>query len=501
MVKGLLHALILFILILAAVSCSSSRYAFSLTRKFAPDALRKDYKLLREIIEKFHPSAYWYTPQDSMDLIFDKYYNAITDSMTRQQFGFTILAPVTTALHCGHTSFNFPPRYTRQLRDYIAPSFPLYMKIWPDTMVVTFNLNKKDSILKRGTVINSINGLDAAQLSDTLFKFMPADGYSENVNYSRLSAAFPYYHRNILGLSKVYDVVYTDSTGIQKADTVSLFNPAMADSSDKALMRSRNRQTEPGKKVPKWEAFRSFRLDTAHQLAIMTVNSFSSKGNLPAFFKQSFTYLRKNKIPNLVIDLRNNGGGKVNNFTALAKYVRNTPFKVCDTAVANTHGLGHYKKYFHSGFFNSLVLFFVTSKHADDSKYHFRYWERHMFQPRKRNHFNGKVFVLIGGPTFSASTLFAHTVKGQPNVTLVGEEAGGGWHGNNGLLIPDVILPNTRMRVRMPLFRLIQYNHIPKDGRGVMPDLFVPPTIENVRKGIDGKMKKVTGLIMNSSSE
>jgi C-terminal processing protease CtpA/Prc len=146
-----------------------------------------------------------------------------------------------------------------------------------------------------------------------------------------------------------------------------------------------------------------------------------------------------------------------------------------------------------------MILFFTTTK-KEDGRYHFRYWENHVFHPREKNHYKGKVFVLINGPTFSASTLFSHAVKGQSNVLLVGEEAGGGAHGNSGILIPDVVLPETKMKVRMPLFRLVQYHHVPKDGRGVMPDIYVPPTVENIRKGRDGKMDKVIEIIKDSSA-
>ena len=158
-------------------------------------------------------------------------------------------------------------------------------------MVLTSNLNKKDSILKRGTLINRINGLDLQQLADTLFQFMPTDGYSENVNYIRLSAAFPYYHRNIMGLSKKYAVEYTDSTGIERTDTVALFDPAN-DSLAKSFIRNRNRQIDPEEKPAKWENFRSLKIDSTGSLAVMTVHSFGSKGRLPAFFRNSFRQLR-----------------------------------------------------------------------------------------------------------------------------------------------------------------------------------------------------------------
>ena len=110
------------------------------------------------------------------------------------------------------------------------------------------------------------------------------------------------------------------------------------------------------------------------------------------------------------------------------------------------------------------------------------------------------MYVLTNGPTFSASTLFCNAVKGQSNIKLAGEETGGGWYGNNGIMIPDIILPNTKLRVRLPFFKLVQYNHVPKDGRGVAPDIYIPPTVEGVRKGLDRKMLIVKQMIKDSGN-
>jgi C-terminal processing protease CtpA/Prc len=116
-------------------------------------------------------------------------------------------------------------------------------------------------------------------------------------------------------------------------------------------------------------------------------------------------------------------------------------------------------------------------------------------RPKKRDFFSGDVYVLVGGPTFSAASLFARNLKGQSNVTLVGEETGGGYYSNNGLLIPTLTLPNTGIRVRLPLFRLVPDRNAPMDGRGVMPDVLVRPTVDAVRKGVDRKMEAVKSLI------
>jgi Peptidase family S41 len=504
MCRNRLSQLLIYILVILLPfilsGCASKMHGYTPLKKFAPEKLQEDYDYLRDVMEKFHPSLYWYTPKDSMDFYFKTYRSVLTDSMTEQQFGFRILAPLTTHVRCGHTSFSFSKSFTRFFKGVQLPSFPLFMKVWGDTMIVTNNLNRKDSILKRGTQITSVNGIGPKQLASTMFRFMPTDGYSDNINYIRLSGAFPYYHRNIFGLSKNYTVGYLDSLSTEKKVQVPFFNP-QADSSAKRV-KGEKPPTKPPKRDRKerLEDFRSLEIDIDKSTAVIDLLSFDNGYGLKKFYRKSFKKISKDRIQNLVIDIRSNGGGKVDNYTQLARYIKNEPFKVADSAFSNRKKFGKYRSRFQNSFVNSVAMQLFTTR-REDNRYHFRYWENHVFKPFRKNHFNGNVYVIIGGPTFSASSLFCNTVQGQQNVTLVGEETGGGSYGNSGLLIPHVTLPNTGIRVRIPLFRVVQYNHAPKTGRGVMPDVYVPPAAYAVRKGLDLKMQKVKELIVLSENK
>lgn len=468
-------------------------------KKYPAEDLKADYDILRNVLEKFHPSLYWYTPKDSMDMFFDLYRSVIKDSMTQQQFGFGILAPLTAKIHCGHTSFNFSKSWSSFFRGLPAPSFPLHLKIWGDTMIVLSNLNRKDSLIRRGMQVKSVNGLQARQLTDIMFEYMAADGYAQNVNYIRLSNSFPYYHRNIFGLSRNYLVTYLDSLQQERTLLLPVFNPR-GDTS-KRSEQPKPVKKEKEKRPPRKERlkfYRSLEIDTANQMAIVSISSFDDGYGLKKFLRRSFKEIRSNQYPNLAIDLRNNGGGRVNNFIRLAKYIKDEPFKVADTVICAERGFGKYGKYIQRNLIYSTTIKAFTRK-REDGKLHYRYWEKHTFKPYTRKHYNGNVYVIISGPTFSASTLFCHTVQHQKNVTLVGEETGGGDYGNNGMMIPYVTLPNTRMRVSLPLFRIVQHNPGEKDGRGVKPDVLVEPSASAIRSGIDRKMEMVKSLIHEKS--
>ncbi|MES2430319.1 MAG: S41 family peptidase [Bacteroidota bacterium] len=476
-------------------SCSVSKSNYNPNKKFSPLELKEDLSLARNILEKKHPSLYWYTPKDSMNLCFDSLYTSIKDSMTELQFGWNILAPLTSRIRCGHTSFGMSKGWNEFIKDRRIPSFPLYMKVWSDTMVVSVNLNRKDSLIKRGTLITSVNGIKNKDLISKMFKYMPLDGYADNVSYVRLSSNFPFFHRNIFGIYKNYRVGYIDSTGIEKTTLLPMYVQEI-DTTKKKKKIVLPKKSRVQRMLERRESFRSLTIDTTENTATIYLSTFS-KGEgkrLRAFFRQSFKKIRKEKVKNVILDLRSNGGGDIGMYILLTKYLRKTPFKVADSTYAVTKTLKPYSKYFKQRFINNLGLF-ISTKKKKDGNYHFGYWERHFFYPKTKNHFNGKLYVLINGPTFSASTLFCNAVKGQDNVVLAGEETGGGWHGNSGIFIPDITLPHTHLRLRIPLFRLVQYNHVPKDGSGIPPEMYVPPTVDAVKNIVDRKMMIVKEMI------
>ena len=473
-------------------SCASIKN-YNPAKKYPRATLEKDYSLLQKILEEKHPSLYWYTPKEKMDEYFKKYEDDIQDSMTEQQFAWHVLAPLIQKIHCGHTSVGMSKSYGKWVKGKAIPAFPLYMKIWNDTMAVTANLNyKKDSIFKRGTLITAVNGIPNKLLIKYMMEFLPEDGYASNVNYIRLSANFPYFHRNIFGLSKTYTVSYLDSAGKEQKAVLPIFIPARDSLQKDSTIRKEKRREPTEKKILQ---IRSLVIDSSEKFATMTVNSFA-EGRLRSFFRRSFKELKRKKISNLIVDVRSNGGGRVGMSTLLTKYLSRKPFKVADSLYTTERSLGPYTKYVRGRFFNNLEMFFISRKRKDGN-YHIRRLEDHLYIP-KNNSFDGKVYVLTNGPTFSAAALFCNAVKGQPGITLAGEETGGGWYGNDGIMIPDIILPHTKLRVRLPLFRLIQYNHPSVKGTGIPPDIYIGTSYDALLNGYDKKAEEIKRLILNN---
>jgi C-terminal processing protease CtpA/Prc len=440
---------------------------------------------------------YWYTTKDSLDGYFRQGKEWLKDSMTEADFR-KVLTYVTAKIDCGHTSVRSSKKQAR----YIDTSrnfriFPLSMKLWEDTIAVAANLNRRDSILTRATVIKSINGRTDRQLVDTLFDYISTDGYNRTHKFQSLSnrGYFGTLYTTLFGLSRYYDIGYLDSTGAEKMVRVPVYAPGL-DTFTRRLMRPSIAVPQPSRKERKQIELGNARLlqiDSLNHTAMMNLSSFGKGYGLKKFFRQSFKALRKNNIGHLIIDVRSNGGGNVTNSTFISRFISDHRFKVGDSLYAVRKN-GGYGKYIENDFWNRMFITFFTAK-KKDGHYHFGYFERHYFKPKKKNHFNGKTYILTGGNSFSATTLFAGAVAKQDNVIIVGEETGGGAYGNSAWLIPDVTLPETGLRFRLPLFRLVIDKNSPKTGRGVQPEVEAFPSTEAIKRNADYKLEKAMQLI------
>ncbi len=489
--------LILFLLPVVVVSCGISKSSFSPHKKYSLQQMQKDYSLYQTILEEHHPGLYWYTSKDSMDYFFKWGEQHLKDSMTEPEFR-KVLAYVTAKINCGHTTVRSSKawgKYNDTVR--LGKIFPLGMKIWNDTMVVTTNLNRRDTILKRGTLVTGMDGRTPKAIVDTLFDYISTDGYNRTHKYQTLSnrGFFGPLYSSLFGLSEKYTIDYIDSAGLAKTITVPVYNPA-TDTARRIGTRPFRPSPQPSKKERKrleTNTIRLLKIDTVNHTAMMDLSSFARGYGLKKFFRNSFRALQQNNITHLIIDVRGNGGGSVTNSTLISRYLARQKFKVSDSLYALRKG-SPYQRYIEDHFWNKLFISFFTKKKRD-GKYHFGFFERHYFKPKKRNHYDNKVYILTGGNSFSATTLFVSAIIEQDNITVIGEETGGGAYGNSAWLIPNATLPETGVRFRLPLFRLVINKDTPKNGRGVQPEVNSFPTIDAVRRGADYKLEKAMELI------
>lgn len=478
--------------VLFLLSCSSVKpTGYSPVNKYPPEALREDFSTLKKIFDANHPSLYWYSTKDSIENFYDEIYSSLTDSLAEVEFKNRITWWV-TKIRDGHTTVQSSNgRLVYLLTQHTGKRFPLYLKSWKDSLIVILDLNK-DSLLKRGTVITSIDGHSNRYIMDSMFQFISTDGYADNFKNQALSFNFPLYYSFAFPVKDSFDIRFIDSTGIEKNMLIPAYDPRKDSSETKRRKAEFDQLSEREKRRLRLLDVRNMVTDENENTAYMRVASFSG-GKLRSFFSRSFKSLQQDGIKNLIIDLRENTGGSITVSGKLLRYLIDHPFTLADTVAAVNRSLP-LSKYMQPSFIYRIAMFFTT-KRKSDGKFHYTALEKKVHHPLKNNHFAGNIYIIQGGFTFSSATMVSAFLKGQSNVTVVGEESGGGSYGTSAVYLPVITLPNTRLRVTLPLYRIVFNKNNQKTGRGIFPDLWVPPSSKSIREGFDPKLKTIEALI------
>ena len=462
-----------------------------LMQRLPPAAMRSDLVLLKKILEANHPSLYWYSSKASIDSSFETLENSLTDSLTTIEFRNRVATWI-SLIKCGHTVVRLPKKISREFQQNKVAMFPLQVKVWGDSMVVLNNPRKGDTILTRGTILQSVNGYSNKAITDRIFSSISTDGDAINHRNQVASNSFPFWHALHFGTDSLYRIQYINPAGKTDSTVIRPFSPTerMAQQKQSDSLAVINPPVM-SKREMRQLSRRSLTIDTLQRAAFMRVNTFS-RGSLKSFFRKSFRKMSALQIEHLVIDLRNNSGGRVSSSTALTKYLSKQPFKIGDTVAAIS------RKFRYSRYIKPVVPFWLAMNlgavKAADGTIHYRRYEQHFYSPKTRHHFDGNIYLLQGGYTFSAATMFIAALKNQENVTVIGEESGGGYYGNSAMHIPNITLPESRLSVSLPLYKLVMDKNRTK-GRGILPDIAVPPSSAAIRAGIDLKTDTVLSLI------
>ena len=489
------YKLVLFICCLFFGVSTMAQKKLANAPKIAPAKLLQDLQTLHKVLEQNHPSMYWYTPKDSMDIYFSAALAAVKDSMSVWAFR-TVVASYLANIKCGHTSVLFSPKLTKLYAAYKYPQFPLQLKVWKDSAVVIGNLYTKDSILKRGTIVTAINQLPIKPLVDSIYSIISTDGNSINFKSQVLTNNFSGWYKARFGnTDSLYQISYIDSAGHAKTTSIAAYVPPKPkkDSLSKSNVVSSKTKTPKPVPIKKWTLL----VDSTANTAFMNLSSFSGKG-FRKFIRRSFRTIQNRGFKNLVIDLRSNGGGEIKNSTLLTQYISDHSFKIADSVVAKNRGIRKIPMSSYLDVMGYALAKVMISKKASDGGFHINRYEKHFYQPVTKNHFDGHVYILQGGFTFSASTLFTSPLIKQKNVTIVGEETGGGYYGNSAILIPNIKLPHSKLLFRLPLYRMVMDKTRPKGG-GVIPNVLVEPSSYAIKLGVDNKLEAVKKMIQEKN--
>lgn len=408
--------------------------------------LQEDFNYLRDHIQSKGTVIYLYNTKKETDRYLDSIYQCITEPMTGIEF-FRFIAPVQAFFKDVHTSITpgLPIRKTFFDNPYL---FPMEIELIDQKVYIEENYSG-NSKLDRHQEITCINGIPIETIIHNCSLILPREGLDTGHPLNWLNNDFLYYYYFVYGPSETYELeVKTTEGSIQKETVhgISLEKFWAAIDERDPVQNELNIYTQ---------------INDSLQTVTLTINTFDGnvikanhKSSAQKVIKEQFDAILKTGYSNLIIDLRDNDGGKSGIGTVALKYLLNSRFKI--------------KK--------SVRV--VKNKRAEDLMKRTRpalygQFERGTYKPHKHR-FTGDVYVLVNAGSTSAAVVFAAALERHQRATFIGTEMGGNPIVMGGGLWDNVKeMPNTKISFSYGNKCNILNDPALNNGHGLIPGYIV----------------------------
>jgi hypothetical protein len=476
--------------------------------------LQKDIDYVECKLHKLHPSLDLYLTKEQLSYKFDSIRAVVNKPMTSKEFYF-VISPVIASVHQGHMSmFPMSKRYSNKelKRAKKAGEGPLsqFKYDWEDNKLYIIKNNSKEKDIQIGTEIVSIKGVKPQQIYQQYKQSITSDGYNTTFKRKYFLRRFTIYLTEEIDLndSLTFELKFKDSLYtkvIARKKTEKKVNALLSKQSPKLVAsKSKSKTERKNKKVFGYDAktkeysksLRFIGKDTT--VAYLKINNFT-EGIFRKAYKSIFDSIKKVESKTLIIDLRDNPGGRMSDIHNLYSYLTNEKYAMIQPAIvtsktslwraglfANVPKLMYPVAGVSYPFFMSYTFF--KTKKADDGTFYCNSYASKVKEPNPNN-FKGKIYVLINGGSFSASCLLSSALKANKDVTFVGEETGGDFNGTVAGFMPQLTLPNSRIKWRLGLLDIRPVNQTKVIGHGIYPDKEIIQTVEDKINGKDPELE------------
>jgi C-terminal processing protease CtpA/Prc len=464
-----------------SVVISESRVP-SAVEAMLPAQTQADFDLMRKALEEAHSGLYRYTSKADMDRTFNAERSKLSRPLSKSEF-MAVLMETLAQIRCGHTGLT-PDEETQ--KDFAAARmFPLRMMVEGRRLIVLFNDTPDDQTIRPGMEVVEINGRKAGDILRRILPTMATDGDIETGKLARLQRSFGQSYRLFVEQTGDFTVKARDAAG--KRVTAKLAGVTASERTKN--QNPLNAALKASMARLQWSTENlAVRFLKDPDIAQIRIGGFGGN-NYPQWIEDTFRMLREKGTRSLIIDLRGNGGGADMFGALLVSYLTDKPFRYFDHINVKTISPS-FKEYSdwrvdREPRLRQEMTPNPAGGYLVPAKLHPGVAE----QPPGKYPFLGKVFVLIDGGTFSTAADFCAVAHHLNRATFIGEETGGGYYGNNSGMQTIVTLPNSKMRIRVPMYEY--WNAVPGYAgkrRGTRPDHVVETKVANLLRGLDEQL-------------
>ena len=456
---------------------------------FSAEELKQDFTAFRTSLEECHPGLYLYKSKAVMDSIFQSTFTSLKEPMTDREF-MILLCKVASQVGDGHLRV-VPPKIRLDSLDEGATAIPFNVYYYDEKLFVRRNystLNDKEFL---GSQIISINGHSIKDFINEFLTIFPSDGNNLTHKYKLLSSSryFTRYFFMLYGYKEQYNVEYI-SLNETTPKTVLMQGLTF----DNLLKIADERY--PDKIEEQKPAY--FKISEDNTTAYMKFKSFDkgqykkNKMDFEKFLNTSFEKMQSANTPNLIIDVRDNGGGTDEYGRILFSYFINQDFDYYKSLHMNKESFETFKYTSKPDMKAPKGMLKPNNEGTFDNVQHPNAGKQHPSSPT----YKGNIYVLINGGCFSTTSEFLSLLHYHTKAIFIGEESGGGYYGNCSGPTPDFTLPNTKVRMEIPLMNYrMAVNDYQYSDRGIIPNYTVLPTVMDKIKDNDSELNFANKLI------
>jgi hypothetical protein len=468
-------------------SQTGANEAFDPKKTYGVDLLQEDFRIFRLALEEGHAGLYRYTPKKELDGQFVAIEKSLTRPLTEIEF-FRLLAPLIGNINDGHTRINFSAALENNLQDQPV-LFPFKLQFIDDKAYLFRNYSENEGLMM-GSELLSINKKPIAEVIDLMLPLVTRDAHVETARLRRMESTvlFGSLYTALFGPTASFSIGYREP-GSGDVKTVAVKGIPSKDLNGVFARR----YPDAARQLP------PIQVEWKEDIAVLTVRTFgsgayqSAKISYPTFLRDTFKEFEDKGTQHIVIDLRDNGGGDDAYGKILFAHLMDKPFQYYRHLRINRAEYSFFK--YTNVPPEQTKLPANQFKKNDEGTYDLTFHPNLGLQQPIPPIFQGKVYVLINGNSFSGTGECTSLIHYHKKAVFIGEECGSGYYGNTSGFMPELTLPNTKLRVRIPLLLYtMAVSGYPED-RGIIPDHPVAPSIKDLLEGMDRVMEYTIELI------
>ncbi len=477
--------LIPFCLGLLLANCCFAQNNDNGIQQLTPTQLQQDFTILKSSLQLNHPDLYLYCGKEKMDSLLANIENKLTDEMTNMEF-FNLLTPIHALIGNNHTWIMPPKAYVNYIKTK-AKRFPFSFYLDRDTLFVAVD-GSAEYILKEGAIIETINGVKIKEIYQHLVSNMSADGFNKTAPRLRVALGFSRYYAYHYGIKDAFTITYMDSEKAKHTVNIAAIMQTAITENIKKRSPIKNKQAASKK---------DFEFSVQDGIGILTIKTFivTANNKYKSFLKEAFKRIATENIQSLVVDLRGNGGGYPEAADKLLAYLIEAEMYPTKFEYAITKEI-HNDQYFEKDDF--YKHFKKQNLEQQGDKYHVKGATKRSLQPNK-NAFNGKLYVLMDVRSSSTTGHLLGLIKSYTNAIFLGEEPSGNPVTVVASDILTLVLPNSKMMIKLPFIKSELNVNFKNTGRGILPDNFLRPSFAAYLSGRDDVLEETVEWVLKKN--